>query len=100
MTGQPPPIDIVAAHRDPGLAEAARLFRDYAASLDFTLDFQDFDQEVAGLPGEYAPPEGRLLLARRDGSAAGCVALALGSAAFNVSAAATQSARLLCMVPP
>jgi putative acetyltransferase len=69
------PIDILEAHQGPGLDEAARLFRDYAASLEFDLDFQDFDNEVACLPGEYAPPNGRLLLARRDGTPAGCVAL-------------------------
>lgn len=76
-SGKPQRIEILEAHSGPLLAEAARLFRDYAASLDFGLDFQGFDNEVAGLPGEYAPPEGRLLLARdRMGdAAAGCVAL-------------------------
>lgn len=66
---------ILEAHHGEALDAAARLFRDYAASLDFDLDFQGFDQEVSGLPGEYAPPGGRLLLAQRDGTAAGCVAL-------------------------
>lgn len=66
---------IMEAHQGPGLTEATRLFRDYADSLEFDLDFQGFDDEVAGLPGEYTPPQGRLLLARRDGNTAGCVAL-------------------------
>lgn len=47
--------------------EAARaIFRDYAASLDIDLDFQDFDSELAQLPGEYAEPRGLLLLALVD----------------------------------
>lgn len=47
--------------------EAARaIFRDYAASLDIDLDFQDFDGELAQLPGEYAEPRGLLLLALVD----------------------------------
>jgi putative acetyltransferase len=51
------------------------LFVEYAASLDFDLCFQDFDQELAGLPGDYAPPRGRLLLAMVEGHAVGCVGL-------------------------
>ena len=39
--------------------EAAALMRDYAASLDISLDFQDFDAELDDLPGDYAPPSGR-----------------------------------------
>lgn len=55
--------------------EARRLFEAYAASLDFKLCFQDFDTELRELPGSYAPPAGRLLLAERSGHAVGCVAL-------------------------
>lgn len=51
------------------------LFLEYARSLDFDLCFQSFDQELAGLPGDYAPPRGALLLAFHNGVAVGCVAL-------------------------
>ena len=51
------------------------LFAEYAASLGLNLCFQDFDRELAELPGEYAPPQGRLLLAWDGVEAAGCGAL-------------------------
>jgi GNAT superfamily N-acetyltransferase len=53
------------------LGEIRDLLREYAASLTVALDFQDFDRELAELPGAYAPPRGVLLLARGQG----CVAL-------------------------
>lgn len=55
------------------LAEVRALFAEYAESLGISLGFQGFDEELAGLPGAYAPPAGRLVLARIDGAAAGCV---------------------------
>jgi putative acetyltransferase len=57
------------------VARARELFLEYAQSLGFSLCFQGFDKELAGLPGDYAPPEGRLLLTEYDGRLAGCVAL-------------------------
>ena len=58
------------------LAQAARLFADYAASLGVDLAYQDFAGELAGLPGVYAPPHGALFLARDPGGEpVGCVAL-------------------------
>jgi GNAT superfamily N-acetyltransferase len=61
--------------RDQDLDAARELFREYAASLGFDLEFQGFSEELATLPGSYAPPRGRLLLAWEGGVAAGCVAL-------------------------
>ena len=57
------------------IAQARELFLEYAQSLGFSLCFQGFDKELAGLPGDYAPPAGRLLLAEFEGQLAGCVAL-------------------------
>ena len=57
------------------LAETRRLFLEYAAATGVDLCFQNFDDELKNLPGDYAPPSGRLLLARVGGEAAGCVAL-------------------------
>jgi putative acetyltransferase len=57
------------------IAQARELFLEYASSLNFSLCFQSFDKELESLPGEYSPPEGRLLLAELMGQIAGCVAL-------------------------
>jgi GNAT superfamily N-acetyltransferase len=56
-------------------AAARGLFEAYARSLDFDLEFQGFSQELATLPGDYAPPLGCILLARDAAGPVGCVAL-------------------------
>jgi putative acetyltransferase len=57
------------------LAQVRRLFRAYADWLAVDLCFQGFERELAELPGAYAPPAGRLLVARAAGDVVGCVAL-------------------------
>ncbi len=57
------------------LDDVRAIFREYAASLDIDLSFQDFEAELAALPGKYAAPRGRVLLARNNGTIIGCVAL-------------------------
>jgi GNAT superfamily N-acetyltransferase len=57
------------------IAQAGELFLEYEKALGISLCFQGFEQELAGLPGGYAPPSGRLLLGMYEGAIAGCVAL-------------------------
>lgn len=71
----PPSIDLLSADSAALLDAARTLFREYADSLAIDLGFQNFDAELAGLPGDYAAPGGALLVALVDGQAAGCVAL-------------------------
>lgn len=68
-------VKFVQAESKEDLSHARKLFAEYAASLGFDLSFQNFENELAELPGEYAPPDGRLLLAIYERQVAGCVAL-------------------------
>jgi putative acetyltransferase len=68
-------VHLVPARTKEDLCRARALFEEYASSLPFDLDFQNFREELASLPGGYAPPEGCLLLAMNQGQAAGCAAM-------------------------
>ena len=63
------------AETDVQVEEARTLFKEYADATGVDLCFQNFGQELASLPGDYAPPAGRLILAYDGEEAAGCVAL-------------------------
>ena len=75
MTGASSGFAIVNAESAAHIALVRQLFLEYAGSLGFSLCFQNFDKELAELPGDYAPPGGRLLLAEYEGQTAGCVAM-------------------------
>lgn len=68
-------VRIVPASAPPEIATVRGLLLEYQAQLGVDLAFQGFAEELATLPGGYAPPGGRLLLATRDGLALGCVAM-------------------------
>lgn len=68
-------LRITQAITQSDIQDARRLFKEYEASLGISLCFQDFDREVANLPGDYAAPRGRLLLASEFDQIMGCVAL-------------------------
>jgi len=68
-------MEIIQAASAGDIERVKELFREYEKSLDVDLCFQGFEQELAGLPGAYTPPRGRLLLAIDGGRPAGCVAL-------------------------
>ena len=70
-----PRVDLQTPTSPEDLREVRALFIEYADGLGVDLCFQNFEQELATLPGEYIPPQGTLLLARVDGEPAGCCAL-------------------------
>ena len=70
-----PAIELIDASSAEQLAEIRTLFAEYADSLAVDLGFQDFEQELQNLPGDYARPRGALLLVRVDQQVAGCCAL-------------------------
>ena len=72
MTGAAPEITLARVEAAESVEPARQILREYAASLNVDLCFQNFDAELAALPGEYAPPSGRMLLAFVDGALAGC----------------------------
>lgn len=68
-------VSVFTVHGHERLPEVRALFREYAQTLGVDLCFQNFEQELAQLPGEYAPPRGTLLMATVSGIEAGCCAL-------------------------
>ena len=68
-------LKILQTDNNEMIAEARTLFREYEAWLGMSLCFQNFEKEVAELPGGYAPPSGRLYLAYVDERLAGCIAM-------------------------
>jgi len=70
-----PAFEVVECFTPPQIEHARTLFREYAGTLGFSLDFQGFDEELKNLPGAYAPPAGRLLIAYQGDEPAGCIAL-------------------------
>lgn len=74
--GDSPSVKVAHALSKEDLGQVRELFTEYAATLSFDLCFQNFEKELAELPGEYAPPYGCLLIALYDEKqVAGCVAL-------------------------
>lgn len=74
-TAELPALDLATARTPEDLQSTREIFCEYVRGLGVDLSFQGFDEELASLPGEYAPPHGALFLARVDGAVAGCVAL-------------------------
>jgi GNAT superfamily N-acetyltransferase len=68
-------LTLVQAESQAEIAQVRQLFLEYAQSLGFSLCFQNFDEELANLPGDYSRPDGCLLLAGLAGEVAGCVAM-------------------------
>lgn len=68
-------IELIQVESEEHLDCIRELFKEYEKSLGFNLDFQDYKKELAKLPGEYAAPDGRILLVFYKDKVAGCVAL-------------------------
>ena len=68
-------MQLIQAQSSEEIEQARQLFKEYAAWLEIDLCFQNFEKELDDLPGDYATPNGRLLLAYDDNESAGCVAL-------------------------
>jgi ribosomal protein S18 acetylase RimI-like enzyme len=68
-------MQIVPAHDSSDVPTVRELFEEYAAGMGINFCFQGFAEELADLPGKYAPPDGRLLLAGVDTRVAACVAM-------------------------
>ena len=68
-------LKIIEGHTEEHIDTLRKLFREYADSLGFDISFQNFEKELAELPGDYAPPDGRLYLAIEGKRTAGCIAL-------------------------
>jgi ribosomal protein S18 acetylase RimI-like enzyme len=68
-------LSIIHAESSEFIPQVKALFSEYAETLDFALCFQDFNHELEELPGEYARPDGAILLALFGGEIAGCVAI-------------------------
>jgi ribosomal protein S18 acetylase RimI-like enzyme len=68
-------MQIVLAHDADHIPTVRELFQEYAADMGLNFCFQGFSEELASLPGKYAPPDGRLLLGECDGQPVACVAM-------------------------
>lgn len=75
MSASSPTIEFLTPATPEQLAATRLIFQEYADQLGVDLCFQNFEAELAGLPGDYAPPQGCLLLALVDGEIAGCCAM-------------------------
>jgi putative acetyltransferase len=67
--------EIIGVQSQQDIDTTRELFKEYEGWLGINLCFQNFEKELANLPGEYVPPDGRLLLAFENNKVAGCIAL-------------------------